>query len=503
MYRLSSIILAIAWAASLFGQSPHGPDLQIDCAACHNSDSWDISAEMWAQLEADYRTAVANGDEAAVYFDHDETLFPLEGTHRDVDCRACHATLVFDEAESACIDCHTDIHAQSVGSDCARCHTVDNWLVDNIPELHEANGFPLIGPHDVLSCVDCHISESQMRFDRVGNDCMQCHMDDYVATTSPNHAEVGFSTNCIECHPPLSDTWTTDRIVHSFFPLIGGHDIQDCAACHLTDNFSDASPDCISCHQEDYDNTVEPDHLALGFSTDCASCHTIDPGWMPATFREHDDLYFPIYSGEHAGEWDNCMDCHPVMGDYTIFTCISCHTNPGTDNEHNGVNGYVYEDNACLACHPTGSEDGFNHDNTNFPLRGAHAGVDCMQCHANGFEGTPTDCFACHEADFNNATNPNHINAQFSTDCAQCHTEDAWAPANFDHQMYFPIYSGNHQGEWNTCADCHFDANDFSLFSCIDCHEHNDPADLADEHDDVNDYSYESNACYFCHPNGD
>lgn len=506
MYRLSSIILALSCTLVLYGQSPHGEQLVIDCAACHNSESWDISTQRWAEMEQQRLAAAKNGDiqTAESIFDHGTTNFPLDGSHLSADCRACHATLVFDEADTDCMSCHTDVHSQSVGSDCARCHNTTSWLVDNIPELHEENGFPLIGAHDILSCVDCHISETHQRFDRIGNECMQCHMDDYMATTEPNHEEVGFSTNCIECHPPLNDTWETDRIVHSFFPLIGGHDIQDCAACHLTDNFADASPDCVSCHLMDYENTADPDHRELGFSTDCASCHTLDPDWRPATFREHDDLYFPIFSGEHGGVWDDCMECHPVAGDFTIFTCITCHTNPGTDNEHGGVNGYVYESNACLACHPTGSEDTFNHNDTNFPLRGAHSNIDCLQCHANGFEGTPTDCFSCHESDYVNANNPDHVQSQFSTDCTLCHTDVAWRPATFDHDgMYFPIYSGNHNNEWNQCSDCHFDANDYSIFSCIDCHEHNDPADLADEHDDVNGYQYESNACFVCHPNGD
>jgi Zn finger protein HypA/HybF involved in hydrogenase expression len=457
-------------------------------------------------MEADRVKGKAAGtvEEGVAFFDHSTTNFSLEGSHKGADCRGCHASMVFEEADTDCMSCHTDVHAQSVGADCARCHNTTSWLVDDIPELHEENGFPLIGPHDVLSCVDCHLSETQQRFDRIGNDCVQCHRDDYLATTSPNHQMLGFSTNCLDCHPPLSDTWETDQILHNFFPLVGGHDIQDCAACHLTDNFSDASPECVSCHQTDFDNTVDPDHRALGFPTDCAACHTIDPGWQPAIFQDHDALHFPIYSGSHAGEWNACMDCHPVAGDFTVFTCVACHTNPVTDNEHGGISGYVYEDNACLACHPTGSaEDGFNHDNTNFPLRGGHVGVDCNECHANGFAGTPTDCFACHEDDFNNTSSPNHAQSQFSTNCIQCHTESAWQPATFDHDgMYFPIYSGNHNNEWNQCSDCHFNANDYSLFSCIDCHEHDDPNDLADEHDEVNGYQYESNACFACHPNG-
>ena len=65
---------------------------------------------------------------------------------------------------------------------------------------------------------------------------------------------------------------------------------------------------------------------------------------------------------------------------------------------------------------------------------------------------------------------------------------------------YFPIYSGTHNGEWNTCVECHTDPNDYSVFSCIICHDNQ--ADLADEHSDENGYSFNSNACFNCHPNG-
>jgi hypothetical protein len=68
--------------------------------------------------------------------------------------------------------------------------------------------------------------------------------------------------------------------------------------------------------------------------------------------------------------------------------------------------------------------------------------------------------------------------------------------------MYFPIFSGKHDGEWNDCAECHTTPNDYTLFSCIDCHEHDDPAELASDHSGVSGYVYESNACYACHPDG-
>ena len=146
------------------------------------------------------------------------------------------------------------------------------------------------------------------------------------------------------------------------------------------------------------------------------------------------------------GNGDACVDCHTNPNNFGEFTCVTCHTNPETDNEHNGVNGYVYESTACLACHPTGDSDSaFDHDNTNFPLTGEHIGVACLDCHSDGFEGTSTACVDCHTPDFNGAVNPNHSTLGLSTDCATCHTTDAdWMPASFAiHDDYY-VLSGAH-----------------------------------------------------------
>ncbi|MEZ4918996.1 MAG: cytochrome c3 family protein [Saprospiraceae bacterium] len=380
-------------------QSPHGELLQLDCGACHTAAGWDIPFETWAPAKQNKDnplnpSAVQKLD---IKFTHDSTLFPLTGRHALVDCRSCHESLVFSEASNECYSCHLDMHQQTVGMDCARCHTTNNWLVDDINAIHNSNGFPLLGNHALANCTDCHNSDTRLRFDPIGNECIDCHQSDFQATTNPNHNQAGFPTNCIECHDPNQDGWGTTAVDHSFFPLEKGHDIMDCASCHTGGNFTNTPTDCFACHQPDFESTQNPNHQAAGFSTSCTDCHTTDPDWMPATYADHDLQHFPIYSGAHQGEWANCNECHQNPSDYSEFTCVACHTNPETDNEHNGVIGYSYSDPACLACHPTGNvDDIFDHNTTNFPLTGAHETTQCIECHANGYVGTPTDCAACH-----------------------------------------------------------------------------------------------------------
>lgn len=104
----------------------------------------------------------------------------------------------------------------------------------------------------------------------------------------------------------------TLRFKHSKtdFPLTGQHTRVDCRSCHETMVFSEASPQCISCHTTEYQTAANPNHVLAGFSQNCVECHTTDLTWMPAKYNQHDAEYFPIYSGEHQGEWNQCTDCH-------------------------------------------------------------------------------------------------------------------------------------------------------------------------------------------------
>jgi len=548
-------------ALGLQAQSPHGDELKISCADCHNPKGWKM-------------------EKGTYTFDHNKTSFPLEGQHQSVDCKLCHISLVFSKAEPECVSCHTDMHYQTVGLDCARCHTPKSWIIPNITQLHQESRFPLLGAHATADCYSCHPSASLLRFEPLGVECFDCHQANYLATTSPNHVQGNYSTNCTDCHLMNAFTWTGASINHNFFPLTDGHAINDCSRCHVGGIYN-ISGECVSCHQPDYNSTTNPNHITADLSTNCIECHTTKPGWKPAEFRIHDAQFFPIYSGKHNNEWTLCTDCHKNPSNYAENTCIDCHAHNQSDmdNHHREVGGYIYNSAACLECHPTGNaEGGFNHNTSSFPLTGAHITADCSGCHANGYAGTTTvcsdchinnynqttnpnhtennigidcetchttdpewkpatfpthnnyyilsgahgrvasDCFSCHQGNYvnspntcvgchltvyNQTTNPPHLTAQFSTDCETCHNNEAWVPSTFNHDgQYFPIYSGKHNGEWNLCTDCHTNPTNYAQFSCIDCHTHNQ-AQTDPQHNGIGGYSFNSEACYACHPTGE
>ncbi len=162
----------------------------------------------------------------------------------------------------------------------------------------------------------------------------------------------------------------------------------------------------------------------------------------------------------------------------------------------------------CLDCHTTDGWTGASFDHANvsggFTLAGAHVDLTCTACHdAVTFAPlyTPTsdsDCVACHQDDYDTQ----HAGSDYPSDCLTCHTTDGWTGASSDHDAdYFPIYTSEHTSRWTTCSDCHTNADDFSQFTCLSCHAHNDTS-MNQQHSGVTGYAYQSTSCYGCHPNG-
>ncbi len=239
----------------------------------------------------------------------------------------------------------------------------------------------------------------------------------------------------------------------------------------------------------------------------CLTCHTSD-GWTPLLISpkfNHSHTQFPL-EGAHINA--ECIQCHKgntveELHDFanTSTDCNSCHL-----DLHFGS---LRED--CQRCHTVNSWDmsswGLSHETTLFPLTGAHAQIDCIECHGvnfNRLSGTlTTDCETCHLDDYD--IRPEHTG---NKDCLLCHNTRAWHPSDMaHHDLLFPIYSGEHRGEWSDCtSECHRNENDYSDFSCGlngVCHEHIQ-SEMDDEHlGEVSDYVYESQSCYDCHPNGE
>ena len=116
----------------------------------------------------------------------------------------------------------------------------------------------------------------------------------------------------------------------------------------------------------------------------------------------------------------------------------------------------------------------WNHQaGTGFALAGAHATLDCQSCHRDlQFTKLSTDCYSCHQQDFEKATQPNHVSGGFSTECDFCHrfSDTSWQQALFDHaRTPFPLL-GVHAAQ--PCVACH--ANNVfkgTPTTCVGCHQ--------------------------------
>ena len=451
------------------------------CERCHNTTHW-----------------------TGTSFDHvDASGFALTGIHSTIQCIDCHVNNQLTGLPRDCYGCHendfitvTDPNHQQNGfsHNCLDCHNETAWSPADFD--HDQTNFPLTGAHQTVNCVDCHQSG---QWSGIASECFSCHESDYNGANDPNHVSNNFDKNCTVCHS--TNTWDDAEFDHNLtqFPLEGAHASVNCIDCHVS-GYANTPFECVSCHETDYNNTTDPPHAAQNFPTDCKTCHT-SAAWEPANF-DHAQTNFPL-TGAHVTV--TCTDCHQNNQWAGIATdCFSCHESDynGTDDPNHVTNNF---DHDCTVCHSTSNWDDaeFDHAITDFPLEGAHTSVNCIDCHQTGYVSTPMACVSCHESDYNNTTNPGHMAAQFPTDCESCHNASAWAPADWDHDgQYFPIYSGRHQGEWNVCADCHFNLSDYSSFECITCHEHSNQQDVDGHHREVNDYTYDSPSCYRCHPDG-
>ena len=471
-------------AAQAPQQQPHG-DLKTDCGECH-------SAERWTPVDH-------------ARFDHGATGFKLEGAHRQARCRSCHESLVFSRVGTACADCHKDAHRGELGSRCEACHSPRSWSNQReMFQVHNRTRFPLLAAHASLDCEACHKGQRQNQYANTPTECFGCHAETYARTTSPNHAQAHFSTRCEQCHGFAPRGWTTIvGFAHpATFPLVGQHAGLACSSCH-TNGFGNTSRECAACHEKDYQRAANPNHATGKFPRQCDQCHT-GTSWRPAKF-DHSVTRFQL-SGGHAGV--ACDRCHPGQRyTGTSMECVSCHqanynqtTNPNHVTAHFAT--------TCQSCHNTNAwkPANFDHNNTGFRLTGAHGNVACERCHPGGrYNGTPTQCYSCHQANYQQASNPSH--SGFPTTCESCHTTNGWRPASFNHNSTrFPLtgahsrldcgrchsggqYSGTptdcyacHRSDYNGTTNPNHSAAGFPT-RCTDCHTTNAWRPASFDHD--------------------
>lgn len=474
--------------------------LSTTCSSCHTDDFQRTTNPNHAAASFGTTCNQCHGTTTwqGAIFNH-VASFPLTLGHAGRSCNSCHTGGTYTGLSNDCASCHLDNYqattnpnhaAASFPTTCVQCHNTRRW--DDATFAHPAT-FPLTNGHAGRACASCHTTPGV--YTGLTTTCSSCHLDDFQRTTSPNHANAGFATNCTQCH--TTTQWQGASFVHtSRFPLTNSHSGVSCTRCHTTPGvYTGLTNQCSSCHLDDYQRTTNPNHVTAGFPTNCTQCHGTTT-WQGATFTHPSS--FPLTNG-HAGQ--TCSRCHTTPGVYTGLStaCSSCHMPDfqATTNPRHVTGAFS---TTCNQCHNTTTWNGANFPHTSaFPLTNAHAGRACTACHTTPgvYTGLNNQCSTCHLSDYQATTNPNHASSGFPTTCNTCHGTTTWSGATFNHTR-FPITSGPHR---QACAECHRTPGQMQLFSCTHCHAHNQ-TEMNNQHRGRSGYSWTSTACYQCHPNG-
>jgi hypothetical protein len=179
----------------------------------------------------------------------------------------------------------------------------------------------------------------------------------------------------------------------------------------------------------------------------------------------------------------NCFACHAPMRGASSERCTACHqaadiglrTTTGRPIAKPLTSTPFHQKLVsldCVACHSD------------------HAGVSRYRpqgrfSHALLQPGVREQCQSCHTAP------ADAMHRQVQGNCSQCHSQERWVPASFDHAKLFPL-DGDHLA---SCATCH-PRNDYSRYTCYGCHEHT-PANIRGEHIEEGIRDFDN--CVACH----
>ena len=189
-------------------------------------------------------------------------------------------------------------------------------------------------------------------------------------------------------------------------------------------------------------------HLEL--TTDCFACHTPFRGSSPekcVICHRVDEIGLLTTKGMPIGGEKKNVSFHQKLIEQD---CIACHS------DHKGVQAF----------RPIGQ---FSHE-----LLDPSIEQQCDGCHS-----APGDS----------------LHQKIRGNCRQCHTQNGWTPATFDHDQYFR-FDRDHTTD---CVTCHVDDN-YGQYTCYGCHEHS-RSKIREEHVEEGILDYE--ACVECHRSGD
>lgn len=203
-------------------------------------------------------------------------------------------------------------------------------------------------------------------------------------------------------------------------------------------------------------------------------------GALPASAQTLESALMPGAVIEGHAEYEAaCEKCH-VRFDRSaqIGLCLACHKDVAADvRGKSGYHGRINE-RECRTCHTEHKgraariikleEKKFDHNQTDFVLRGKHRKQTCISCHLakTKHRTAATDCSSCHRKD-------DRHKGGLGPKCENCHNEDNWKEARFDHQKtHFPLLQRHADVK---CISCHVQEHYLNTpKDCASCHREDD-----------------------------
>ena len=368
----------------------HDNELGEECGNCHNPKAW-------------------TGSE----FDHDKTDFKLNYEHEKVACDLCHINNDYKKTPSKCVECHSirDVHENRFGQKCQDCHNEKKWD-ESLFDHDKDTDFRLKNKHRAVSCHTCHlppkgIIKKKTEGKKDVRNCYSCHRLDDI------HKEKN-GKKCEQCHNSKSWLKTDfDHDAETEFALKGAHKKTSCQACHQNDVKGEkTSQVCFDCHKS---KDVHREQLGKN----CGDCHS-ETDWISDVRFDHELTSFPLI-GQHAVV--GCEACHSTAAYQDVDNeCSKCHQDDDIHKETLGQN--------CQTCH--NPNDWliwtFDHDETDFKLKGTHAEVHCHRCHVEPLNENRSEerrCIDCHLQD-------DIHNGNFGRECDECHSQEEFNTYKLD-----------------------------------------------------------------------
>ena len=201
---------------------------------------------------------------------------------------------------------------------------------------------------------------------------------------------------------------------------------------------------------------------------------------------------------DHAKYENECRKCHAPF-DKSALTklCLDCHKETAADIRGRTRFHGRFPDTTCATCHTDHKGRRakitvldpltFDHNQTNYPLKGAHqkARANCAGCHWPNvkYKDAPQQCNSCHRKD-------DVHKGKLGAKCEQCHDVNEWKKTSFDHdKTRFKLEFGHKDV---TCRKCHTDkVYAGTPRECVACHKKDD--------DDKGHKGHYGKKCEACH----